>query len=450
VSDPVGPLDAALAAAGLPPLARTAWISVDLDRFRANLVTIRRALPAGCRIDVVLKADGYGHGALPLARVLETGPERSLAAGPAGPAARAGRAGAGAAGTSSGDGAAAPLADGIAVATFDEARELRDGGIRLPILVLFPIPPALAPEAARRRIAITASDPVILERTLAAVAAAAAGGARGPTLQVHLEVETGLGRAGIAVERVRETAARIAAARAVRLVAIWSHLQSAVDHARSGGQDERFVEAARLLADGGFRIDLRHLAASGGVLTGSAPAYEGVRIGLAAYGLLPDGLSAAEARRLPARSLRPILSLRARPIRVADLPAGAGISYGPSFVTGRPSRIATLPLGYGDGIPRSISNRAEALVRGRRVPLVGTVAMDALMADVTDVPGPPVGVDDEFVLIGVQGSEEITVADLARLRTTIPWEVVTDLSRRLARVYHAGSVIAGVRSLASR
>ncbi len=445
MSDPVGPLDAALAAAGLPPLARTAWISVDLDRFRANLVTIRRALPAGCRVDVVLKADGYGHGALPLARVLEAGPERGLATGPAAKAARTGPAGAGAA-----DGAAAPLADGIAVATFDEARELRAGGIRLPILVLFPIPPALAPEAARRRIAITASDPVILERTLGAVAGAAAGGARGPTLQVHLEVETGLGRAGIAVERVRETAARIAAARAVRLVAIWSHLQSAVDHARSGGQDERFVEAARLLADGGFRVDLRHLAASGGVLTGSAPAYEGVRIGLAAYGLLPDGLSAAEARRLPARSLRPILSLRARPIRVADLPAGAGISYGPSFVTGRPSRIATLPLGYGDGIPRSISNRAEALVRGRRVPLVGTVAMDVLMADVTDVPGPPVGVDDEFVLIGVQGSEEITVADLARLRTTIPWEVVTDLSRRLARVYHAGSVIAGVRSLASR
>jgi alanine racemase len=134
-------------------------------------------------------------------------------------------------------------------------------------------------------------------------------------------------------------------------------------------------------------------------------------------------------------------------VRVADLPAGWGISYGPSFTTDRPSRIATLPLGYGDGWARASSNRAIALVRGRRVPLVGSVAMDAVMADVTDVPGEPVGVADEFVLIGAQGGERITVAEVAAARGTISWEVVTSLAARLPRVYHAASVPRETRTL---
>jgi alanine racemase len=141
------------------------------------------------------------------------------------------------------------------------------------------------------------------------------------------------------------------------------------------------------------------------------------------------------------------MSVHARPVRVADLPAGHGISYGPSFTTSRPSRIATLPLGYGDGIARALANRAEALVRGQRVPLVGNVTMDAVMADVTDVPGRPVDRDDEFVLLGVQGAERIRVEDLARLRTTNTWEVVVQMSARMPRVYDAASGAIGVRTL---
>ena len=135
-------------------------------------------------------------------------------------------------------------------------------------------------------------------------------------------------------------------------------------------------------------------------------------------------------------------------MRVADVPAGWGISYGPTFTTQRPSRIATLPVGYGDGWSRSLSNRAFALVRGQRVPLVGNVAMDAVMADVTDVPKTPVTVEDEFVLIGVQGDERITAIDVAAARGTNSWEVVTDLSARLPRVYHAASVPQEMRTLA--
>ena len=144
------------------------------------------------------------------------------------------------------------------------------------------------------------------------------------------------------------------------------------------------------------------------------------------------------------------MSLVCRPVRVADLAAGWGISYGPSFRTSRPSRIATLPIGYGDGWSRQLSNRAAALVRGVRVPLVGNVAMDAVMADVTDVPGEPVTVADEFVLLGMDGAERITAAELAQERNTNSWETVTAMARRLPRVYHAAAGPVGLRTLTER
>jgi alanine racemase len=144
-----------------------------------------------------------------------------------------------------------------------------------------------------------------------------------------------------------------------------------------------------------------------------------------------------------------VMSLHARPVRVRDLPSGWGIGYGPSFVTARPSRIATLPLGYGDGWSRALSNRAWALVRGTRAPIVGNVAMDAVMVDVTDVPGEPVSTADEFVLLGRQGTAGITAADLAAARGTNSWEVVTAMAARLPRVYHARSGPQGIRTLVS-
>jgi Alanine racemase len=179
-------------------------------------------------------------------------------------------------------------------------------------------------------------------------------------------------------------------------------------------------------------------------------AYEGVRPGLAVYGLLPDELETDSIPRTVLDGLRPVMSLIARPVRVAELPAGWGISYGPTFRTSRPSRIATLPLGYGDGWSRQLSNRASAIVRGQRVPLVGNVAMDAVMADVTDVPGPPVSVADEFILLGSAGGLRIRAAELAQKRTTNSWEVVAGMARRLPRVYHAAAGPVGLRTLTER
>ncbi len=408
---PTRTIEAELAAAGLPGLPRTAWLEIDLDRLTANLALLRAALPPGVRIEPVVKADAYGHGAVAVARSLETA-----------------------------------AADGLCVATLDEALALRAEGIRLPISVLFPIPPDGAVEAARRQITITAGDLVLLERTLTAVRRASLVRPRRRALRIIVEVETGLGRGGFAGEDLRRAVDLIRATPGVRLVGVWSHLAAPDDVVLAGRQCRRF-EA--LVADlDRFATGVpRHLAASGAILAGTAPSLDVVRPGLILYGIVPDGIQVEPGLAVVASRLRPIMRLVARPVRVVDLPAGHGVGYGPTFVTTRPSRIATLPLGYGDGWARVLSNQAAALVRGQRVPLVGTVAMDAIMADVTAVSGPPVGVDDEFVLLGEQGGERISALELAQGRTTISWEVVTAMARRLTRVYYAGAGPIGIRTL---
>jgi alanine racemase len=388
-----------------------AWLEIDLDAIAWNLGVVRDLAGPGVAVLPVVKADAYGHGAVPVARVLE-------AAG----------------------------ADGLCVATWDEALELRRGRVRAPILVLYPVPPAHVAEAARRRIVLTAGDAAGLAALLDACGPPKA---RGRRLGVALEVETGLGRGGLLEAEVASAVRAISATRGVRLDSVWSHLAAAGDAVRSTAQVERFGSATDELVRTGSRLGRRHLAGSGGLLGGSAPSFDAVRPGLAIYGLTPEDVASDVAATRKAARLRPAMSLRARPVRVVDLPAGHGVSYGPRFETARRSAIATLPLGYGDGWPRSLGGVASALVRGRRVPLVGTVAMDAIMADVTGVPGEPVTCDDEFTLLGDDGDGRIDVAELAQLRTTISWEVVTDMARRLSRVYHAAAGPIGVRTLIS-
>ncbi|HET7027674.1 MAG TPA: alanine racemase [Candidatus Limnocylindrales bacterium] len=396
----------------MPPLARTAWLEIDLDAIAANLGAIRRAVERmsgpSVRVEPVVKADAYGHGLVPVALALER------------------------------DGA-----DGLGVATLDEALELRAARVSLPLLVLYPVPRELATIAAEQSITVTVGDADAAAELLEALR-------RRPAdrpLRVQLEVETGLGRGGVAAADAAALATLLGAAPEVELVGIWSHLQAPADAALTGRQVDRFEAATSNAATP------RHLSASGGLLAG-APVYEAVRPGLAIYGIDPDDLLDPEGRQTVGLDLelRPAMSLRARPVRVAELPAGWGVSYGPSWRTERPSRIATLPLGYGDGWPREASNRADALVRGRRVPLVGTVAMDAVMADVTDIPGPPVTTDDVFTLLGADErspAAPIGVHELARARNTIAWEVTTSMSARLGRVYYRAAVPVGLRTLSA-
>ena len=414
------PLVEAGSGGALPPLPRTAWLDIDLDALVSNLRLLRGLLPPGVRVEPVVKADAYGHGAVAVARAVVADGVRSLG-----------------------------------VATFDEALELRQAGIEVPIVILFPIPAELAPDALSHGMSITVGDKLLLGRTLAALEASPPGGATsggatagGNRLAIHIEVETGLGRGGVHPEDVASVAATIEACEHASLVGLWSHLQASANAHITSRQDARFEVAAGFLEDAGMSLPARHLAASGGLLAATAGTYDVVRVGIAQYGIVPDGVTVAGENLAVASGLRPVMSLRARPVRVAWLDAGSGVSYGPTFTAARRSCIATLPLGYADGFPRSLSNKAQVLVRGVRAPQVGTVAMDAIMVDVTDVPGPPVTIDDEFTLIGEQGGERISALEVARWGNTISYEVVAAMSGRLPRVYYAAAEAVGMRAVA--
>ena len=399
-----------LAAAGLPPLPRKVWLEIDVGALRSNLAAIRALIGPDVALNAVVKADAYGHGLVPVASVFE-------AAG----------------------------ADRLCVASIDEALVLRGAGVIAPILVMFPIPVSAVARAAQERIEIVAAEAQTMAATLAQWREDAPTTQADAVLNVHLEVETGLSRGGVKPRAVVELARLIEATPRASLAGIWSHLATPESAAATRLQDQAYEQAITALRAAGIRVPARHLSATGGLFTEWSPTYEGIRPGLSLYGLLPPDLQVGARETSIAAHLRPAMALKCQPLRVEPFPAGTPVGYGGRWVAARDSVIATLPVGYGDGWSRSYWPGAQALVRGRRVPLVGTVAMDAVMADVTDIPG--VDLDDEFVLLGRQGDDEIDANELARLRNTIPWEVVTSMSFRLPRVYHADSVLLGLRTL---
>lgn len=371
---------------------------------------MRTLAPPRARLAAVVKSDGYGHG-------LEVAARTFVAAG----------------------------AEMLCVATLDEGVRLRAAGVGAPVLVLFEVPPDAIPVASANELELVASDPAGLERTLAAMAAARAGKERAP-LRVHLEIETGLGRAGFPPSDAGSAARRIAATPGVRLAGLWTHFASSHDGPTTAEQLRRFRDAEAALAAAGVAVPLRHVAATGGLFRAELGDGELVRPGLALYGELPDGFPIVAQATAVARELRPAMTLKARPLRVERLAEGEAVGYGGLWRAPRPATVATLPVGYGDGWSRAYGGRASALVRGRRVALVGSVAMDAVIADVTDLPD--VTTADEFVLLGAQGDERITATELARLRTTISWEVLASMAYRIARVYHAAAGLTGTRTLA--
>jgi alanine racemase len=400
-------IDQRLAAAGLPPLPRRVWAEIDEDALVNNVNVFRELLQPGVELMAVVKADAYGHGLVPVARALESAGVRTLC-----------------------------------VASLDEGMALREAGIDTSILVLFDIPADGLAAAARHAITISVTSDGPLLAALEQPWDSA-----DDLVNVTVEVETGLSRGGLKPDALAEVLHRVRrSGRALGPLDVWTHIASP-DNADATDAQVAAYERAIASAEsvGEFTGIGRHMAATGGLLTGRVPQYEGVRIGLGLYGLLPDELPIPDHLRPAAERLRPVMAIKCQALRVETFPAGTAVSYGGRWVAQRESRIATLPIGYGDGFVRAYTPGAEALVRGHRVPLVGVVAMDAVMADVTDVGD--VGPEDEFVLLGSQGQSEVVTNELARLRTTIPWEIVTSMAHRLPRVYHAGPVLKGLRTL---
>ena len=373
-----------------------AWIEVDVGALEHNARVLRRAVPATARLGILVKANGYGHG-------LELAADAAIAGG----------------------------ADELVVASLAEGLALRGQGIDAPVLVVYPILPDGVAAAAAARLDLTISGGDGVGTTLAAWAAARETGVA-ETLRLHVEVDSGMGRGGIPPDRLVEVVRAIDPMPGAELAGIWSHLADGRDAAVTAAQTASFDSATEALVATGRSLPTRHVIATDALFASTASAYDLARIGLGFYGELGIGVEPAPALAPFAAELRPAMTVKARAVRVETVAEGAAVGYGGEWVAVRPSRIATLPIGYADGWSRRSWPGGSAIVRQRRVPIVGRVSMDSLSVDITDVDG--LAADDEFVLLGSQGDMRITATEVATQRGTIPNEVLSTLGPRLPRI----------------
>jgi alanine racemase len=376
---------------------RPAWVDVDLAALENNLARIRERLAGSSppaklppKVMAVVKADAYGHGAVGVSRALE-------AAG----------------------------VDWLGVALLEEGAEIRRAGVQLPVLVLGTARPEKIALYARYGLTPTLSSLAELLRWQDWTA-----GQR-EAQPVHLKVDTGMSRLGVAMDEVPRALAILRGSPGLRLAGLLSHFGDAddLDSPRNPAQQERFAAVLALLEPAEREGILIHMANSAAALHRPESRFALVRIGISIYGLDPVDETRDPQPRM---GLQPVMAVRARIVQLREVPAGTPLSYGGRTVTRRRSRVAVVPVGYADGYAWRLTGRAEALVRGRRVPVAGSVTMDMTLLDVTEA-GAELG--DEVVLLGRQGNEEITAAELAAHAGTISWEILCHLGLRLPRRY---------------
>jgi alanine racemase len=366
---------------------RPVWAEIDLAAIRANVGRFgERVAPA--QVCAVVKADGYGHGAVPVARAALEG-------------------GAGA----------------LAVALVEEGMQLREAGIDAPVLVLSePVPEAADSVVAHRL------TPVVYTAGGIDALAKAAAHAHAP-LGVHLKVDTGMHRVGCAPEQAVELAELVVEHTELRLAGVCTHFAVADETGNdyTDRQRLRFEEVLDALRARGMPTGTVHACNTAAALTLPAARYDMTRIGIGVYGIAPAPELAG------AIALEPAMSVRARVSHVQRLRAGERVSYGLRYEAPRATTLVTVPVGYADGVPRELSHRGgEVLIGGRRRPIAGTVTMDQLMVDVGDA---PVAVGDEVVLIGRQGGNEITAQEWADLMGTVAYTIVCGIGPRVPRTY---------------
>ncbi len=366
-------------------MSRWAWADVDLESVRHN-VGVMCAVAAPAEVWAVVKADGYGHGAIQVSRAALDGG-----------------------------------ATGLCVALVQEGVALREAGLACRILVLSEQPDTELFAAVGAGLELTVYSYAQL------VAIEAAGGVDHP---VHLKIDSGMRRVGAAADDALALAAAIAGSTAVRLAGVWTHLAAAdePDNSFNAVQVESFGDVLTALAVAGHHVPLVHAANSAATMSMPSAHFGMVRAGIAIYGISPG-----TALDQQAASLRPALSLRARVSFVKRVRAGDRISYGLRHRFEGDTTVATLPLGYADGVPRRLyANGGAVLIGGHRRPIVGVVTMDQLMVDCGD---DSVAIGDEAVLIGTQGGESISVGEWAERLGTIGYEVVCGISPRIDRRY---------------
>lgn len=370
------------------------WAEVDLAALRENLAWIRNQAGPDVKIMTVVKADAYGHGLKQIAGLLMQS------------------------GT-----------DVFGVANLAEAANIRAVGRGWPVLMLG----ACLPE----EIALAVRDDVMPTLSTLAEAAHFSREAllQGKTVRLHLKVDTGMGRLGVEPAEALPLMRAIRQMPGLQLHGVFTHYASVEDDPDySQRQAAQFIALVRAARAEGMEIPIVHANSSGGLLLEPETLFNLIRPGLVVYGVVPPGDRPVHAEL--ARHVSAALSLKCRVSLVKNIPTGKALSYGHTFVAPAPMRVATLTAGYGDGYMRAGSNRAHVLIRGHRCRILGRITMDQMIADVTGAP--EVSDGEEAVLIGRQGREEITATELARWMDTIPWEVLTNITYRVPRIYTGG------------
>jgi alanine racemase len=369
---------------------RPVWMEVNLDNLVHNLREIKKVIKPPASLMGILKADGYGHGAVEISRVLmEEGVER------------------------------------FGVAVLDEAIQLRKSGIDVPILILGYTPVELFEQVLEYGITpaiYNYEDALKLSELVSA---------KGTQMQIHLKLDTGMGRIGLVPgEDSLDIVSNIYRLPGIIIESIFTHFSVAdeKDKTYTEMQYEKYMNFVSALKDRGIDIPLRHVGNSAAVIDLPDMHLDMVRPGIILYGLYPS--DEVDQEKVP---LKPLASLKARIAHVKTVPPGTSVGYGRKFISTRSSVIATIPLGYADGYTRLLSGKASVLVRGVRAPLAGNICMDQCMIDVTGIDGVKVG--DEAVLMGEQGGQSITAGELGGLLGTINYEIVCMIGKRVPRVY---------------
>ncbi len=378
---------------------RPVWAEIDLDALAHNIHSLRARVHDPQRpltFYAVVKANAYGHGAVPIARA-------ALEAG----------------------------ADALAVVCIDEGRELREAGIVAPILVMGHTPVAQADTAVRFRLALTVNS---LQLGLALSRFAVEQGIVHP---VQVKIETGLNRYGADPADAVPLAEALRDLPGLRVEGIFTHFAAPDDPDKTFTLQQyvTFVNVAAALP----WVRHRHAANTATVLDAPELSLDGIRPGIGLYGCYPSPSLTDRA------DLRPVLALKSRIARLRGLSMGESVSYARTWTAMRPSTVALVMCGYGDGLWRALSNRGSVLLHGRRAPIVGRVAMDMFIIDVTEIPA--VALDDEVVIIGRQGDAEITADEVATLCDTINYEILTGISARVPRLYYRRGTLTGVYTL---
>lgn len=363
---------------------RSTWLEIDLACVRGNYDVIRAMVPAKTHVFCVVKDDAYGHGAVRVAQVLQE-----------------------------------EGADWFALATLEEALELRRSGIKGRMLVFGYVPVSGVQEAIAQDITLSIPNDDVARELV--------GSAHGKKLRVHLQVDTGMGRGGVLAEGALDVLHKLNGMKGLEVEGIYSHFSCAdSDASYSSMQLRRFEKVLHQSTVEGIRPPVAHFCNSAGILTMKAAIFEGVRPGLLLYGCSPiEGV--------PIAGLRPAMSMKSRVTAFKQVPGGYGIGYGRSYLTYKPTTVGILSVGYTDGYSRMLSNKASVLIRGKRAPVIGRVTMDQTMIDLSDVQGVTVG--DEVVLMGEAGNQRITAGDLGSLSQTISYEVLCTVGKLVRHVY---------------